>query len=363
MFHPRPDSQRQLVRRCRVATCLLLALALNSCSDRGSVIAPENTRAAALLQVTEGQSRISADAGARWGQYRRIWPHQDGQGWTYHLSGRTWDQPPPVLYPTRGEVPVFTMDDAIRLLGTEPTGANPGASSGSYRLQFSGSITTQSGVTRQNLQETLEQGAATSSITISSATGPAVPQFLALLRRARPDLAKNMDRIAPSVATHAVVTQAAANVFFPTLIHGYAWEQTDQWIGTYGDLNQQIAWIFLTPDLQPGSEFSIQLVPDLAPDVFLHARVLSWKSVETETGIFHRALEVAYLVDFGVDEITDVDGNTLGYNRSVLFGTVDYAVGVGPVRSYERLHIPLDPLNRGNSDQTASLTGTLTAVQ
>jgi hypothetical protein len=350
--------------RCRVATCFLLALALNSCSDRGSVIAPENTRTATLFQVTEGQSRISADAGTRWGQYRRIWPHQDGQGWTYHLTGRTWDQLPPVLYPTRGEVPVFTMDDAIRLLGTEPTGANPETSSGSYRLQFRGSITTQSGVTRQNLQETLEQGAAatTSSITTSSATGHAV-RLLDLLRRARPDLAREVNRIAPSMVTHAIVTQAAATVFFPTLIHGYAWEQTDQWIGTYGDLNQQIAWIFLTPDLRSGSEFSLQLVPDLAPDVFLHARVLGWKSVETEAGVYRRALDVAYLVDFGVSEITDVDGNTLGYNRSVLFGTVDYAVGVGPVRSYERLHIPLDPLNRGNSDETASLTGTLAAAQ
>lgn len=354
----------QLMLRYRVATCLLLGLALIflvSCSDRGSVIAPENTRTAALFQVTEGQPQIAADAGTRLGQYRRIWPHKDGQGWTYRLTGRSWDQPPPVLYPTRGEVPVFTIDDAIGLLGTEPTGANPETSSGSYRLQFSGSVTTLSGVTRQNLQEMLEQGAAAmaSSITGSSATGHAVPQFLDLLRRARPDLAKKMDRIAPGMATHAIVTQAAATVFFPTLIHGYAWEQTDQWIGTYGDLNKQIAWIFLTPDLRPGSEFSLQLVPDLAADVFLHARVLGWKSVETEAGTFHRALDVAYLVDFGVSQITDVDGNTLGYNRSALFGTVDYAVGVGPVRSYERLQIPVDPLNRGNSDETASLTGTV----
>ena len=354
MSHPRPASQRQLILRYRVATCFLLALALNNCSDRGSVIAPENTRTAALFQVTEGQSRIGADAGTRWGQYRRIWPHQDGQGWTYHLTGRTWDQPPPVPYPTRGEVPAFSIDDAIRLLATEPTGANPETSSGFYHLQFSGSVTTLSGVTRQNLLS--------SSITASSATAHAVPQFLDLLCRARPDVAKKVGRSAPSMPTPAIVTQAAASVFFPTLIHGYAWEQIDQWIGTYGDLNQQIAWIFLTPDLRPGSEFSLQLVPDLADDVFLHARVLGWKSVETEAGTFHRALEVAYLVDFGVTEITDFNGYRLGYVRDNLFGTVDYVVGVGPVRSYERLQITVDPLDRGNSDVTASLTGTLTAI-
>ncbi len=166
-----------------------------------------------------------------------------------------------------------TMDDAIRLLGTEPTGPNPETSTGSYRLQFNGFVTTMSGVTRQNLQETLEPAA---SVTISSATANPGSAFLQLLRLARPDLARKMSLLAPSIAT-----QSAATLFRPTLLHGYAWEQTDQWIGTYGDLNQQIAWIFLTPALRPGSEFSLQLVPDLADDVFLHARVLGWKNVET----------------------------------------------------------------------------------
>jgi hypothetical protein len=348
----------------RVVTCLLLAWALIclvSCSDRGSVIAPEKARTAALFQVTEGQPQTAAERGTRLGQYRRIWPHEDGSGWAYRLTSRSWDQPPPVLYPTPGDVPVLSMDDAIRLLGTEPTGANPETSIGSYRLQFEGLVTTLSGVTRQNLKETLEQGASATapSIIASSPTAHARPAFLDLLRRARPDLAKKMDRNAPSIATHAVATQAAATLFRPTLLHGYAWEQTDQWIGTYGDLNQQIAWIFLTPDLRPGSELSLQLVPDLANDVFLHVRVLGWRSVETEAATFHRALDVGYLVDFGISQITDVDGNTLGYTRASLFGTIDYAVGVGPVRSYERLQIVVDPLNRGNSDETASLTGTV----
>jgi hypothetical protein len=348
----------------RVVPCLILAFALVclvSCSDRGSLIAPESAKTAAGFQVRDGLSQTAADAGTRLGQFRRIWPHEDGSGWAYRLTSRSWDQPPPVLYPTRGEVPAISMDDAIRLLGTEPTGANPQTGTGSYRLQFNGLVTTLSGVSRQNLQETLEQGAAAtaSSATAFPATARSGSAFLDLLARARPDLARKMDRNASSAASRAAATQAAATVFLPTLLHGYAWEQTDEWIGTYGDLNQQIAWIFLTPDLRPGSEFSLQLVPELADDVFLHARVLGWKSVETEAGTFHRALDVVYLVDFGVTEIVDFEGNTLGYNRSALFGTVDYVVGVGPVRGYERLQITADPFNRGNSDETASLTGTV----
>ena len=352
------------MHRYRIPVCLLLVSILTcpvGCSDRGSVIAPEGARSAGLFQVTERQPQNVAEGGTRLGQYRRVWPHEDGTGWAYHLTSRIWDQPPPVLYPTRDEVPVLSMDDAIRLLETEPTGANPETSTGSYRLQFNGLITTLSGVSRQNLQETLEQGATATatSATAPSATPQPGPAFMQLLRRARPDLAKKLDRNAPSMAMRAGVTQVAATLFHPTLLHGYAWEQTDQWIGTYGDLNQQIAWIFLTPDLRPGSEFTLQLVPDLANDVFLHARVLRWKSVETEAGTFNRALDVVYLVDFGVSEVTDVDGNTLGYTRSTLFGTIDYAVGVGPVASYERLRITVDPLNQGNSDLTASLTGTV----
>jgi hypothetical protein len=359
MLHPRAASQPRLFHR--VLTNLLLAwplVCLPGCSDRGSLIAPENARTAALFQVTEGQPQIAAEGGTRLGQYRRIWPHADGQGWIYRVTGRGWDQPPPVLYTTPGEVPAFSIDDAIHLLGSEPTGPNPQTSGGTYRLQFSGTVTTQSGVTRQNLTEALEPdpSAAASSATPAAHAGSA---FLDLLRRARPDLAGKLDRNPPRMSPRAGVTSLARIVFHPTLLHGYAWEQTDQWIGTYGDLNQQIAWIFLTPDLRPGSEFSLQLVPDLADDVFLHARVLGWRSVETEAGTFRRALEVAYLVDFGVTEITDFDGNTLGYVRDVLFGTVDYVIGVGPVRSYERLQITVDPLNRGNSDETTSLSGTV----
>ena len=195
MSPPRSVPQMRLALGNRVVTSLFIAgafVCLVSCSDRGSLIAPENARTAALFQVTEGQSQAAAGAGTRLGQYRRIWPHEDGRGWAYHLTSRTWDQPPPVLFPTRGDVPTISMDDAIRLLGTEPTGANPETSTGSYRLQFSGSVTTLSGVSRQNLQETLEQGAAAPGIsnTASFAAAHAGSAFLDLLRRARPVIEK-----------------------------------------------------------------------------------------------------------------------------------------------------------------------------
>ncbi len=342
------DTPRHLVPTCLLLTSVFFGLA--GCFDRTSVTAPESSPGpASSFQAIEGRPTVAAEAAARSGQYRRIWPHEDGRGWTYHLTARSWAQPAPVVYPSPEEVPELTMDDAIRLLGREPGGPDPETNTGTYRLQFNGLVTTMSGVTRQNLQATLVPDAPAA---ISSATAPQGQSFLQLLCRARPDIARKLGLHAPSIAN-----QAAASLFRPTLLHGYAWEQTDRWIGTYGDLNQQIAWIFLTPDLRPGSEFSLQLVPDLADDVFLHARILDWKSVETEAGTFHHALEVVYLVDFGISQATDVNGNPLGYIRPYLYGSTDYAVGVGPVRSYERLVLGADLLGRGNSDLTASLTG------
>jgi len=351
----------------RVVTSLFIAgafVCLVSCSDRGSLIAPENARTAALFQVTEGQPQAAAGAGTQLGQYRRIWPHEDGRGWAYHLTSRTWDQPPPVLFPTRGDVPTISMDDAIRLLGTEPTGANPETSTGSYRLQFSGSVTTLSG--RVAAEPSRDVGAGSGraghfeyGLLRCGARGVRVPGPLAS-RPPRPCQEDGSERIERARTVRLDVRGCGR--LSP---HAASWLR----VGADRPVDRDLRGSesadcldFLTPDLRPGSEFSLQLVPDLAPDVFLHARVLGWKSVETETGAFHRALDAAYLVDFGVTEIVDFDGNTLGYTRSSLFGTIDYVVGVGPVLSYERLRITVDPLDRGNSDETARLTGTLTAI-
>lgn len=310
-----------------LATLLGTSFLVAGCSQRHSATAPvAPSLTAGSFRVTEG---IAGAPGAKSGQYRRIWPHEDGRGWAYRLTSREWDIPPTVPFPqSPDDVPILTIDDAINLLATDPDPAHSQVASGTYRLRFNGLVTTLSGVTRQNLEESVDEGAtATAALTFKRPGN----RFLALLRRARPDLARKMGLQAPSFATRSTVIPDA-----PILLHGYAWEQTDQWIGTYGDLNQQIAWIFLTPNLKPGAEFSLQLVPDLADNVYLHARVVGWTRVETAAGVFHRALDVVYLVDFGASEVTDVDGNTIGYYRPYLYGRSDYVAGVGPVYSRER---------------------------
>ena len=330
-------------------------------------MAPEDVVSRAGASFT---SRFAA-SGAQGGQaiehrgpYQRIWPHEDGRGWAYRLTTRDWGFSIPFVYSSPELAPVLSLDQAASLLANRPEDGGAEILTGIYRLRFDGSITTLSGVTAQYLRELVEApGAAGAALTAASAAralpssvagGPGAG-FMRALFRARPDIAK---RLGASVAPQ-IQSQPAGLPFQPALLHGYAWEQSSQWIGTYGDLNRQIAWIYLTPNLHPGAEFTLQLVPDLANDVFLHARVLGRKEILTEAGTFHRALEVLYLVDFGLSQVTDVDGNTIGYIRPYLFGTVSYAVGVGPVSSYERFVFSAgEPLKAQGYDATSILIET-----
>jgi hypothetical protein len=175
---------------------------------------------------------------------------------------------------------------------------------------------------------------------------------------ARPDLAAKIAARWPA-AIRTESAAAAASVHPPTFLFGYAWEKTSEYIGSYGDLNTELAWKYLEANLRPGSSFTMQLIPDLTDNVFLHARVLREHTSITDAGAFRRALQVLYLVDFGVSFGTDVGGNVTGYYRVYSYGTVDYVPGVGPVASYERAYVsPGLPLDPGQYDQTIRLTAT-----
>lgn len=335
---------------------LLLAglVLVTGCGNSGAGVAP---RAAERLLTLRPSAVPSASTDAslsgtasRRGIYRRIWPHEDGRSWAYRLTYREWGASTGTVYSSPDDVPALTLDDAEALLRNHPVGPNPIATTGRYTLRFHGTITTSSGVTKQNLEESVTTGGA---LAPAAAARPSAG-FLRLLAKARPDIAR---RIGVRVASAAPAPASPSDELFPpTLLHGYAWEQNDDWIGNFGDLNQNVSWIYLTSDLAPGSEFSLQLVPDLADNVFLHGRVLGYGTVTTDAGTFHNAAEILYLVDFGLSQATDENGNGIGYVRSYLYGSIAYVPGVGPVRSYERfipsVEIPMGP---GFDDATSIL--------
>jgi hypothetical protein len=294
-----------------------------------------------------------------------IWPNDDQTAWTYDYQFSSWEWTGWTVYDNEDDVPPApTLDEVLVLLFVHDTGKNPVTSYGLYGLHFDGDTTTLSGVTAQNLRETLvpiEDDAITAGPGLETSALPrpapspaqVADPLLVRLAIARPDL---RDAIAEALGprgetfTSAVeslarkrseATAAARDLLGqalrePYFIHGYAWRKTSEWIGTYGDVDTLLAWKFLEADLTPGHEFIHRLVPGLADDVFLHCRVLGTTRLETPAGVFLGALECLYIIDYGVAMLlTPADG--VGWSRTFEYGTAVYVPTVGPVYTYQRL--------------------------
>lgn len=297
-----------------------------------------------------------------------IWPNADRTFWTYKVTVETWGSPGAgcdSLYDTEEEVPpVPTMDEIEELLKDHPIGHPVETIGAYYEQEFDGDTVSQSGATGQNLRETLYPLDDPAMLGRRSAAGD---PFLQHLYIARPDLRHALEEacgpahagIARSVATgHYPLLTGCFSIECPILLHGYVWEKTDEWIGTYGDVDLLLAWKFLEADLSPDHEFTHQLVPGLTDDAFLHCRVLEETSVETEILSFPRALKCLYLIDYGVATMTSVGGSPIGYWRTFDYGTVTYVPEIGPVASYERLLVSTgEPVGTGYGRRSLSLSG------
>jgi len=301
-----------------------------------------------------------------------IWPNDDGTTWTYDYIWRIFQgYEPPRLYDTPEEVPpVPPLRKLAASMDHHPVGDNPDVEWFAYWLEFDGMITTASGVTAQYLKETF--ATTTTNEIVGEGIGPG-EAFCLRLAAARPDLrrpiiarlaANGAEKLDLSTLSFDAVLYGPRNpvellrddfgqaIARPILIHGYAWERTDGRIGTYGDLDQLLAYKFLDANLLPGHEFTHQLVPSLADDVFLHCRILRRFCYRTPLGTFRNAIECLYAIDYGIAVVDGIDGAD-GYYRLFDYGTVIYAPYVGPVYSYERnLVQPGEPLSIGVGDKT-----------
>ena len=262
------------------------------------------------------------------------WPNDDGRYWVYEYHGSQWsDSLNATIYPNRGDVPAApSLDEAVALLQQPLEGTPLSTSEGTYRLQFHGMTTTGSGAVGQNLQSWLDEVplAATSAgnRTASPGRDAAESGFLVQLRRARPDLAEKA--LGPSIRAGLMVPLP------PTFLFGGAFEKSDAYTGLYGDLDLDLAWKYLDADLDIGHEFILQLVPSLANDVYLQARVHAKRFIDSQMGAPYHALEVIYMIDFGILEILDLGGSHIGFSRAFSVGNVVYIADVGPVWSEER---------------------------
>lgn len=272
-----------------------------------------------------------------------LWPNEDGRRWEYTLNGRGWESQIPdsgYVFPDSQVPPAPDFSEIIPLIDNPALPETYSSLTTTWAMEFRGMITTDPlytaapGVTAQNLLES-EAGVENPFDCVAEPN-----PFLVYLAAARPDLrsrlgtasVRAMEMMAPSVEPDTE----------HLLIHGGPWERTASYIGTYGCLDTQPAWKFLESDNTPGSQFTFRLVPQLAPDVYLHARVRRTVTVDTPQGRVRNALDVVYIIDYGQSTVTGPGSpDPSGMIRYISFGNVIYAPNIGPVSSYERNLVPV----------------------
>lgn len=259
------------------------------------------------------------------------WPNDDGRWWLYHVAMQPLVVEPFEYLAGNVAVPEVTFATARALLGDAVTPQPGTLQEYPFQLQFRGRITTDSGVEAQNLTELVPIRQPSLRAAGPSRSGV---RFLASLAAARPDLRARIAALAPAAAPAA---DGGVAYWYPLFIHGYAWIKGPAWIGTYGDVDTILAWKFLDAMVRPGHTFRHQLVPSLANDVWLNASVERRVAVDVPgIGVVKDAIEVLYVLDYGVAASVDAMGNIVGSFRTFDYGTVVYAPGVGPVKDVER---------------------------
>jgi len=328
--------------RSRYLALFLLPLALAGC-DRAmqttQPVAAPALGAQAFVPLASPQSSLDA-----------LWPNEDGRRWDYDFRFDEYAHFNPHAFPTRQQVPEAPFpEEVVRFLPDRripPPGSGDPVltTTGQYSLEFQGQKTTQSGATGQNLVQTLVQDPpAAGRPRVATVLGR---DFLSRLALARPDLRARLESLARAVPQDAPT---------PLLIQGGAWVKTAEYIGGYGDIDQQLAWKYLQSPVRAGSRFDFQLLPSITTDVFLHALVLPKHSAVRWKDLAHE-IEVVYVIDYGVSELVDDTGSSLGFFRDVDYGSVVYEPGTGPARLFERLLAPSDDLAHPRGDIRLSLT-------
>jgi len=262
-----------------------------------------------------------------------LWPHADGTGWIYDLDYEMYPAPPatdPVVQP------MPSMAELHDALATVPAGDPIMDRQGLYRLRFEGEVTTESGVTAQNLVGTIYDPDEP-SLTLTSGAADGERRLLRLIAAARPDLrGRILDKLGETESALKDVARFS-NFYF---LNGYAFAFEDSGYYGYGDLNPRHSWVYLEGDLDVGSEFSMQLVPELMDDIWLYGQVWSIADRVVAGIAWQNVLECMYAIDLGVAVATDENGEPIGEYRSFIYGATLYAPGTGPIASRERWVFP-----------------------
>lgn len=233
----------------------------------------------------------------------------DGTGWIYDLEFRQFAGPE-----VDDEMPPLpAMADLHAALQQPVDTVAVSLDEGLYRLRFAGEVTTETGIVGQDLTETFYGEV---DQTFRASGPPRSDPGTARRRRGRGQQPRGRSR--------AVSPQRLC-----VRLRGLG-------LLRHGDINTEHSWTYLEGDLSVGSEYSLQLVPDLADDVWLYGQAWSVEDREIAGTTWRKALEYMYVVDLGIQIAIDPEGHEIGYIRSYLYGSTVFVPEVGPVACHER---------------------------
>ncbi len=255
-----------------------------------------------------------------------LWPNDDGHSWTYR---QTYVED------------LWVGGDAIE---------------NEVRFYLDGYGTVPGGIAVQNLRLQVLSASGRSSSAVAPILGdnPMHDPFLRGLWWARPDL-----RAALQEGVSNGKIEETPPGYYQLLLSEGAYRKSETEIAAWReDQDAMMSWLWLISDIEPGATFSLQLVPDLADNVWLHGTVTGWEDVDVPAGTFH-SLRVDYLIDYGISTCVDGQGQETGSIRSETRGWIDYAPWVGPVKSHE-LFVPVAEVLSGDCPGIGHLGEALT---
>ena len=115
---------------------------------------------------------------------------------------------------------------------------------------------------------------------------------------------------------------------------GPSWRHSGNRIASYGF--GQLGWVHLEGSLKPGHEFEVQLAEGLAQDIWLTSRIWKMRSFEVMGQVVPNCVECFYVLDMGIQQGTDENGEPLGFSHPYKYGVTIYAPEIGPVYCKEK---------------------------
>jgi len=257
-----------------------------------------------------------------------IWPHSDGNAWTFGLEYREFE---PVSSAVAEGFEIPSMEELHALLQAPMEGAVTDSGEGLYRMALDGNVTTQSGVVAQQVVETFYVEVPDGAVGSHQARPVRADRTLAMIAQARPDLR------AALASQFGLETKSFETIRPPYFLGGYAFACEDSGYFGYGDLLQNHSWVYLEGDLRHGSEFSLQLATFQEEEIWLYGRIWSVGTRIIGGQTYRNALECMYVVDFGEMYFrTAYDPEEVGPVYPCYYGSTLFVPGVGPVAGIER---------------------------